>query len=395
MARKSRRKRRRRSVERSLTLAWRAGIVLAVILAVGTVLTWRWSQAPSGRLFLADRGLDSATEWAAARFQLAIRGALTSTGIAGDRIEVEPAVDDAPAVIRLATDHSLLDLNVAVTAAVESAGGTVHRGSLREEDEGERLELHVGTARRLTHRILVRRGRTVPDITPIPRGRLALVIDDLGHNFNGLTRRVLSLDAPVTLAILPELRHSVRVLNEAQRAGKQTLLHMPMEPDPGAPVGPGEPSIQVGMELSDIQAAVEDCLDGLPGVEGLNNHTGSYATRHRAEMEAVMEVLAGRGMVFFDSQTTPKSVAHVAAAEAGVPVLRNDIFIDRETEDVAVVEERIERLLRIARKRGWAVGIGHVNAATVEALERLLPRLRPGDVELVFLADLIREVADG
>jgi hypothetical protein len=162
-----------------------------------------------------------------------------------------------------------------------------------------------------------------------------------------------------------------------------------MEPDPGAGYEAGEPQVRVGSSAVAVRAVVESCLDGLPGVVGVNNHMGSAATRSRPEMAAVMEVLAARGLPFLDSQTTAASIAHLAATEAGVPTLRNDIFLDADDADAALVRERLDFLVRKARQRGWAVGIGHVNEATISALEAFLPTLAPGDVELIAVADLI------
>ena len=166
-----------------------------------------------------------------------------------------------------------------------------------------------------------------------------------------------------------------------------------MEPEPDTGYEAGEPQIRVGMDRASIRRTVERCLGGLPGVAGVNNHMGSRATASRPEMDAVMEVLAERGLVFLDSQTSARSVAHVAAADAGVPHLRNDIFLDAGGADVELVVERLRFLMRRARDRGWAVGIGHVNDATIDGLERILPRLADEGVALVPISALIHDLA--
>lgn len=226
-----------------------------------------------------------------------------------------------------------------------------------------------------------------------PRPRLALVIDDLGHNLNGLTRRALALPGPVTFAVLPGLDRTARVLEEIHRAGKPAFLHLPMEPDPGAGYDAGEPQIRVGTEPNEIRAIVHACLDALPGVAGVNNHMGSRATASWPEMRAVMEVLAERDLPFLDSQTTPHSVAHLAATEFGVPNLRNDIFLDVDAEDPSLVLDRLDQLVAKARRRGWAIGIGHVNEPTVAALEVFLPRIEELGIELWGAHDLAQQRA--
>jgi hypothetical protein len=152
-----------------------------------------------------------------------------------------------------------------------------------------------------------------------------------------------------------------------------------MEPDPGAPVGPGEPAVKVGMNDWQVRKAVQIGLDALPGVVGVNNHMGSRATRSRAEMDAVMAEVSAQGLIFLDSRTTRSSVAHVAASARGIPNLRNDLFLDVDTEDPVEIRRRLERLLQIARKRGWAVGIGHPHPNTIAVLEEFLPTVDPAE----------------
>jgi len=143
------------------------------------------------------------------------------------------------------------------------------------------------------------------------------------------------------------------------------------------------------MGSAEIRAAVATGLESLPGVVGVNNHMGSRATRSRPEMDAVMEEVSAHGLVFVDSRTSPGSVAHVAASARGVPNIRNDLFLDVDTEDPVEIRARLQKLLKIARKRGWAVGIGHVHPNTIAVLEEFLPSLDPADVELVPVSELI------
>lgn len=369
------------------------GIGAALLFLGAAVLGVRWLQTEAGRLFLADHQVATAESWAADRFERAIESGVALAGASRDSLRRSQPRASGPVILRMNSDVDLTQLNWRVTEAVESAGGRVHRGHRWKADRGEVLELQVGTAHQLTHRLLVQRGVAAVEAPPLPAGRLALVVDDVGHNTGTLFRRLLAVDAPLTLAILPDLSHSRDALREIGRGGKQALLHMPMEPDPGAPVPPGPRFVAVGMSPLEIEDLVERCLDELPGVQGMNNHMGSHATRSRPEMRAVLGVLQRRGLIFLDSMTTPRSVAHKVAREMGVPRLKNDLFVDRETEDPQVVLERLEHLAGIARQRGFAVGIGHVNEATVSALESFCPGLSPSDVQLVFLADLVHDQA--
>lgn len=369
-------------------------LALGVVALVGCAIAFTaWARTPAARMKLADHGIPGQQAFARARLESRLQSGLLAAGVDADSMRFERGWRGAPNVVRLQAPGSLVELNLAVSEAVEEAGGRVLRGQRHVEPGGEWLELRLGTGSGMTHRLVARRERMAPEPPPLPNGRLALILDDLGHNFDPLTRRAIALPAPVTYAVLPERGRSRRVLTEIRRAGKQALLHMPMEPDPGAPVGPGEPAVLVGMTPKEVRAAVARGLDDLPGVVGVNNHMGSRATRSRSEMDAVMAELAARGLVFVDSRTTHGSVAHVAASVRGIPNLRNDLFLDVDTDDPGEIRRRLDRLLEIARKKGWAVGIGHVHPNTIAVLEEFLPGVDPADVELVPVSQLILDQA--
>lgn len=369
-------------------------LALAGLLALGGMIAMTaWAQTPAARMQMADHGVWGQQAFARHRLSAILHASLDAVGVSPDSVVFERGWQGAPNVVRLQSPGDLVGLNLAITEAVEFGGGRILHGERHEDESGDWLELRVGTASGMTHRIVARRERIAPVPPPLPAGRLALVIDDLGHNFDALARRALALPAPVTYAILPERHSSRRVLTEVRRAGRQALLHMPMEPEPGAPVGPGRPAVMVGMDRERVRQAVAEGLDGLPGVVGVNNHMGSRATRSRAEMDAVMEEIAARGLVFLDSRTTPLTVAHVAATAHGIPNLRNDLFLDVDTTDPLEIRRRLERLLEIARERGWAVGIGHVLPETIRVLEEFLPTVDPADVQLVPVAELILDGA--
>jgi polysaccharide deacetylase 2 family uncharacterized protein YibQ len=73
----------------------------------------------------------------------------------------------------------------------------------------------------------------------------------------------------------------------------------------------------------------------------------------------------------------------------GVASARNNLFLDDDTEDPAVVEERIRGLISAARRNGAAVGIGHPRRWTLQALKNSETLLKNADVELVYLSDIV------
>jgi polysaccharide deacetylase 2 family uncharacterized protein YibQ len=217
---------------------------------------------------------------------------------------------------------------------------------------------------------------------------IAIIIDDLGHGLS-VARRVISLPGPVACAVLPHTPHATAIAQDAARAGKEVLLHLPLQPAiQTRQSNAGELVLDTShQEFSEKLAAN---LASIPNLAGVNTHMGSLLTRHPGHMQWLMQdLLQHEGLFFVDSYTTAASVALRLAREHGIPSTRRDVFIDSEVSAEGVRRE-FRRLKRLARERGSAVGIGHPNAVTLDYLEIMLPRLERDGFQIVGIEELIK-----
>jgi polysaccharide deacetylase 2 family uncharacterized protein YibQ len=217
---------------------------------------------------------------------------------------------------------------------------------------------------------------------------LAIVIDDLGNSrLEG--ERVAALPGPVACSVLPQTPFSVHLAERCQSAGKEILLHLPMQPDdPAADPGPG--ALMTGQSRATLQSLLHAGIDHLPGVIGVNNHMGSYLTRHAAYMDWLMEDLSQmHGTLFVDSMTTPHSKALGIARAYGVATTRRDLFIDNDPSPEGV-RAQWRLLLESALREGSALAIGHPRDATLDLLETELEGLEARGIILTSVTDLIR-----
>ncbi len=219
-----------------------------------------------------------------------------------------------------------------------------------------------------------------PEVAAAPSVVIAVVIDDLG---NTLTegRRVAALPGPVTCSILPHTAHAHDIAELAHGAGKEVMLHLPMESVRDEPLGPG--GISLDMTEPEILQTVADDIAAIPHLAGVNNHEGSLITQHPGDMTWIMQALHAAGAYFYiDSYTSADSVAYQMARENGVPAARRNVFLDDENTP-EVVMQQWRRLLKIARRNGFALAIGHPRSATLAMLEEELPKLAGENVTLV------------
>jgi hypothetical protein len=132
-------------------------------------------------------------------------------------------------------------------------------------------------------------------------------------------------------------------------------------------------------------------LNTLPGVKGVNNHMGSRITSESTQMYQIFSVLKQRGLFFIDSRTTAESLGEPSARLFQVPFAQRDVFIDHYVKP-DFIRNQIKELIRIAKKNGEAVGIMHPHSLTLQVLQEMLPDLK-GQVRLVPASKVVRPIS--
>ena len=218
-------------------------------------------------------------------------------------------------------------------------------------------------------------------------GSLTFVFDDAGHNLDQL-EYFLRLPFPCTIAVLPGLRYSSESARRIRKAGKQVILHQPMQ-SVDLHINPGPGAVTPGLSAEQIKNIVRKNLEEIWPVAGMNNHEGSLMTADEAAMRAVLDVVAEKHIFFLDSRTTARSVVAKIAKEKNMTVWERAIFIDND-KSRAAMETQIKKGLSIARQKGSAIMIGHV--FTVE-LAQLLTEMYPTLIEEGFSLSAIAQAA--
>lgn len=221
---------------------------------------------------------------------------------------------------------------------------------------------------------------------PEPRGMLALIVDDAGYSLEEL-QAFLDLPMPLTVAVLPNLPHSTEAARRVLAAGKDLILHCPMEPGGGENPGPG--AIFSGQSPEKIRQLLDADFASVPGALGMNNHMGSRATADDAVMTEVLGYLKSRGLLFLDSRTTADTAGPRIAWALGMPILQRDVFIDDDTDEAAITDS-FDKGIAEARTRGTAVAIGHVqNRGVVDILRAAERSLAAQGVRMVRLPEIL------
>ena len=216
--------------------------------------------------------------------------------------------------------------------------------------------------------------------------QLAIIIDDVGQD-KALLEELLRINLPITISILPYCRYSTESAEKAHLAGRDILLHLPMEPHGYPEIKPGAGALLTTMNPEQIEQELSRDLKAVPFVKGVNNHMGSRFMEDEQKLEIVFRALRTRKMFFIDSRTTVGTKARESAEKIGIKFLSRDAFIDNGAD----AEQTYQRLLQFVQARGndgRKVLIGHPYPGTISALKRIAEDISRQDVEVVSVSRL-------
>jgi hypothetical protein len=220
-------------------------------------------------------------------------------------------------------------------------------------------------------------------------GKIAIIIDDWGQT-TADCKYLKEIPEALAVSILPGLRHTKDVANCADLYHKLTMLHLPLEAFHNYDfVYPSNYIIKTSMKPALVSKIVDEDLAQLPSIEGVNNHMGSKATEDRPLMSIIFKKIKKKGLFFIDSMTARNTVCAQLADEMGLAFGKRDVFLDNINTREAITKQ-IMVLARKARRRGYAVAIGHDRHLTMQVLKEEIPLLETQGFQIVSIKELLK-----
>ncbi len=222
-----------------------------------------------------------------------------------------------------------------------------------------------------------------------PANKVALIMDDMGYSLDAIYD-VLSLQEPITVAIIPYSPLGTQTAQIAHQSGLEILLHLPLESINNEDEYNGiQGIIHTNMSEREIIDVVEQDLNQVPYIVGVNNHMGSAITPNEFMMVTILERLKEKDLFFIDSRTTGKTVAFDVARRLNIPTAQRHVFLDSESDEDYVRGKLLE-LFMLAQQRGEAVGICHPLPNTIKVLKDYFRLAEVYGVKPVFVSELVR-----
>ena len=221
-----------------------------------------------------------------------------------------------------------------------------------------------------------------PHKTIHKEARLAIIFDDV--SFPSQVHAIKSLGIKATMSFFPP---SAIHPHTPQLAAKEKfyMIHLPME---AMHFYKEEPyTLRVGQSEAQIEKRIRSIRKLFPRVHYINNHTGSKFTADRASVKRLIRVLDRNHIHFIDSRTTAKTQVPFVMKQYGHKYMARDVFLDHNG-DIESIKKQIALAVKLAKRDGECIAIGHPHPNTIRALAQSKKLLR--QVDLVYVYELYR-----
>ena len=207
--------------------------------------------------------------------------------------------------------------------------------------------------------------------------KLAIILDDV--SVRSQVEAIKGLNLPLTMSFLPPSKTRP---NSAQLASKEPfyMVHLPME---AMSFTKEEPfTLRVDDSQRKINDRVQKVKELFPRVRYINNHTGSKFTSNERAVNRLIYSLNKENINFIDSRTIADTKVPQVMKNFGLKYMARDVFLYHHL-DKAYVKKQIKQAIKLAKKYGSAIAIGHPHVNTIMAIHESKKLFK--DVELVLV----------
>ena len=212
--------------------------------------------------------------------------------------------------------------------------------------------------------------------------KLVIIIDDVAtFEHAGMIK---SLGLKITPSIFPATKTHPDTPSIA-RSFEFYMIHLPMQarhfdsPEIG--------TLTINESFESMLTKIKKIRKDFPRAKYTNNHTGSRFTSDFDAMDRAYMALIDQGFIFVDSRTIAQTAVAKAAKKHNQPYISRDIFLD-DNPSAAAVRRELVVAVNLAKKRGYAIAIGHPKKNTIAVIKESKNNILK-DVEVVYLKEIL------
>ncbi|EIP4519711.1 divergent polysaccharide deacetylase family protein [Campylobacter coli] len=218
------------------------------------------------------------------------------------------------------------------------------------------------------------------NLSKTKQARLAIIIDDMANISQ--VKALQALNLKVNPSFFPSDKNHIDTPKLALKFDFY-MVHLPL-----AAINYAKPELDT-LNPNDTQERIfkkiKQIKKDFKDLKFINNHTGSLFTSNEEAMKKLYKAFEKEGLIFVDSKTIASSKAPKVAKALGQIYIQRDVFLDNQ-DDVVYIKKQLMDAVKLAKKKGFAIAIGHPRKNTFKALEQSKDLLE--SVELVYLSEI-------
>ena len=223
---------------------------------------------------------------------------------------------------------------------------------------------------------------------------MSIIIDDFGSYYQSEVETILSIDKPLTCAVIPLIDNTKQNIEAISKTHHELILHMPMQAHINLPESwYGKTYIKIHDNQETINKKFEECLKDFPQIKGFNIHIGSGVSSNQATMTRIYNYAKENNLYFLDSRTIETKATEKAAKETNSLYLGRDYSLDADkNKSYSHVRFSLLEGAKKAIANGSSIVIGHVGAEggeqTAKAIRDTIPEIEKMGVKIVPLSEI-------
>ncbi len=199
------------------------------------------------------------------------------------------------------------------------------------------------------------------------RPRIGIVVTGLGLSDAATEAAIQALPGGVTLAFAPYSAKLDSWITLAHASGHEVLIDIPMEPNNFPPYDPGPQALLTSLSTNDNLNRLDLALGQAIGYVGVMDFLGSRFTASRKHMLPILNAIKQRGLLYFDSGSSPGSTAPSLAQDLKMPFSTATLMLD-ESASRQSIDRKFTELEKQAKSEKQAIGIASPYPVTFEKI---------------------------
>jgi polysaccharide deacetylase 2 family uncharacterized protein YibQ len=231
-----------------------------------------------------------------------------------------------------------------------------------------------------------------PFNTADKRPRIAIVVTGLGLSAAATESAIQGLPGSVTLAFAPYSPRLNEWIRLARAAGHEVLINVPMEPTNYPAYDPGPQTLLTRLNAEGNLDRLLWSLSRGTGYVGVVDFLGSQFTTSRVHMTPILNAIKQRGLLYLDSNSSPRSVSGAVAAKLKLVSAKATLTLD-ERASRTEIDRRFAELEQRAKRKRQAIGIASPYPVSLERIATWVRQLEARGIAIAPVSALMQTPA--